>query len=161
MSIRETINQEPALGVGLLVVILAVAGVFIWRQMRTQNAPPVVSNWFYYDITSKQLVVKPSGPPVSFKTPEGHMLILAHVYTCGDKSKQFTAYYERYNPQSQAMVDQAPHMGAQPGGAMSEVSRDLNEWVPISTPQGAAIMQVACPDGQAGTPTMVMPGSAR
>ncbi|GIW78286.1 MAG: hypothetical protein KatS3mg105_0093 [Gemmatales bacterium] len=138
MSLRESINENPVLGLGIALVLLAVAaaGYFLIKPDTSERDKEYEPLSYYYDQNKKELFVAPSGREVPFETDSGSYqgepaAVRAHVFACGscaDESKRFIGWLSKPAPPGQA------------GGAEEWIRLpDQNKWYPSNSPEAQRI----------------------
>lgn len=102
MSVRDQLNQRPALSGALVVVILAlVVGFILWRQWPRATAQRTTMSYFY-DLNTKELFAVPASTIGPIETESGPYQgmpagVRANVYCCGPLVKgaeTFIGYLE-------------------------------------------------------------------
>lgn len=158
MSFRDTINNNPAVGLIIAVVVVGVA-IFVLRG----NARPADNpQAYFYDLETGQLFagLKTDVPPIDAPSGAGNG-VQATVMSCGscdNPDERFVAWISRFDPQVQDMVrrmnesanpvdaDGNPidvmyvnshaYIAVAPESAGGEV-----DWISINAPQAQTIRQ--------------------
>lgn len=128
MSLRDGINQKPAVGVVLVVIMLAVAVTIMVR--RGGSSPRVPQARYLYDLDAGALVVG----DVSQLQSTSSSRVAARVYSCSscvDETKRFIAMLEKPNPSADLEAGESPILIR---------AADGEQWV---SPNSDAGMQIA------------------
>src|SRR5690242_16024129 len=88
MSIRQTLNQNRALGLGIAAVVLLAAGVLVYRQLAATSEPAAPTRAFYTEDNGKTSFVddinklspfdhngKPAYRAAVFQCAQGHRFV--------------------------------------------------------------------------------------
>ena len=169
MGIRETLNEKPAIGIGIAAgIILIAAVVVIWqfsgRSGSTQLTAPVAGDQAYYtDDDGKNFFADDSKKMTPFKHG-GKDAYRAHVYKCS-KGEPFVGYIERHTEYGRTQKGIALEMGSRPSfsdNAMFEIKKPgTNPWVPVDSKHyndALKIMGVTCPGDPNENPQPILPG---
>jgi hypothetical protein len=152
MSIGETLNRNPAIGIGIAVVVLIIAAVIFMRSTGVGESAQVIEQRYFYDLTTGELVALPNEPaPVT--TASGSSAVWANVYACGscdNESDRFIAYLEKYTDAAKSEASKplarqdydTLSNGHLLGMAPREPGGDI-QWVPIETAEGMQITQTS------------------
>lgn len=133
----------------LAVVILGVAIWQPWREGSAGDAGLSVTNKWYYDLQSHQLVsVGPDigRPPVTL--PSGGEAVEAHVFACGScESETFIGHLERWSDEAKAYFDNPTDTPLDPATmqlvAAPPVDGAEPQWVSVNGPEAIAIVDTA------------------
>lgn len=173
MGIREKLNEKQNLTImaASLIIVLAVAFI-IYSSFGGKEEPPVIADkgWYTTDDGATWFVddVKKAPP---FKTSDGKTAVRAYVFKCGD-GKPFVGYLQQYSPTAKRQLEGQPQEDIEPGygsnggnataimlsGVQVKKPGD-RQWVSTQSPASAAVRMTACPDGKAGVPEPVVPGT--
>lgn len=140
MSIREQLAQQPAAVGAIAVVILLIAG---WLAFGRSQGPAVEQAW-YYDLDAGELTTGAVGQVPPFTASDGHTLVRAAVFTCGDcadKASHYIAYLEQYTDAyitSMGDPDVFTPEVAEEGQLIR--AADGEAWYTIISPEGSQIM---------------------
>jgi len=163
MSIRESINKRPGIVVAVAILALIAAVAFSLHSTQHKAWPDPITQAFYSNDDGKSYFVDALGKPFPFDH-DGSPACRAYVYRCGNSGNPFVGYLARQtgrdnSPIPSASTGDAVHAGAQravsSGGVEVKRPGDQN-WVPLESAEGTAIVDVNCPDG--GRPLAVLPG---
>lgn len=127
MGMRDAINQTPAVGGAVVIVLLAVAAFVVLRS-GPGTAPRTPQHRYLYDLASGELVT--GAAPTS---ADGGRVV-ARVFTCGDcddEASRFIAHLEKPNPDPDVEAGEMPNLIR---------AVDGEQWVP---PVGEKAMQIA------------------
>jgi hypothetical protein len=69
------LNEKPAVGVTVAIVLLAASGLMLWRNAASGGSAPKAA--YYWDLSSGKLITA----PIADQPPAG--AAMARVYTCG------------------------------------------------------------------------------
>lgn len=169
MSIRETINKNPLVGVVIVVVILVIVVMMI-RSNGPVGENPLA---YYYDLQSGELFVanKDDVPPIEAPSGAGNG-VLAAVFACGsceNEADRFVGWVSKYDPQvhEQVRLLNASPMAVDAAGnpidamavnayayiaVLPETVGDDVEWISLNAPQVQFIREAPftkCPEGAA------------
>ncbi len=158
MGIRETINKNPqlAMGVGGGVLLLGLL-MLIWQLLPTR-APVARPGLAYFTVDDGQSYFPAEGwniPP--FKDPKsGKEAVRAHVYQCGENGAPFVAWMERYKPEAKTAMDRFyqdssnrskfPPEFSQDSAREYKLKKPNGQWKPWSNEMFTAT-QISCRDG--------------
>ena len=163
MTIRETINRRPGIaGLGV-VIIVAIAAAFSLHGVRPKALPGPITQAFYSNDDGQSYFADALGKPVPFDH-DGTPAYRAYVYRCENSSRAFVGYLARQVGRDSAAVHSTSTADAVSAGVHSSASTPGTEvkrpgdhnWVGLDSAEGAAIVNVTCPDG--GRPLAVLPG---
>ena len=156
MGIRQTINEKPAISVGVTAGVIVLALIFIIFQLVGGKTPPAArptkawfsdddgKTWFADDVNKY--------PP--FKDNNGKTAVRAFVYQC--TGQPFCLYLQRYTPQGKERLEKSksPIPSRALGGQlmnMTEVKKPGDPvWTRGNPRNPTAYMKVVtpvCPDG--------------
>jgi hypothetical protein len=164
--IREFLNKNP-LAIGVLLALSI--GLVAWRLAagRKSSAPlPVIPDRCFYT-TDDGTTLFPDSltriPPFDYN---GKPAVRACVFTCDGSRHQWVGYLEKYSDSSigtrGASDANSPTTRLPPQSALMVKTPGTDAWQSESSPAGAAIMNVKCPDGMdGGAIRVVMPTSDR
>jgi hypothetical protein len=161
VSLREQLNEKPAISAGIVGGILAILAIFVYWELQGGKAPTHSSAQAYYSTDDGKTWFADDfdkAPPFDHN---GSQAVRCLVFKCSN-SAPFAGYVEEF---TQEYHDQ--RSGIRPVDAQHpplDVSSNIlvkkpgsKDWVLSYTPQGAKIMLVHCPDGSSETPQPVMP----
>jgi hypothetical protein len=169
VGIRETLNEKPAIGIGIAAgVILIAAVVVIWQFTGRSSGPaltaPVTGDQAYYtDDDGKTFFADDSKKMTPFKH-SGKDAYRAHVYKCS-KGEPFVGYIERHTDYGKQQKGISLEMGSRPSfsdNALFEIKKPgKNPWVPVDSKHyndALQVMGVPCPGNANENPLPIIPG---
>lgn len=143
--------RSNALKLTAAAVLLAVAGVQVWRFF--QNHDGISERAFFYDLSEKKLFVAERGlvPPIrgiNDTTEDGvRAVVFSPTGRPEDKSTWTIAYLETCTPELKQQLDSARASGTAPpisrtAAQSLRLVRRLQdtEWVSMSSPEGDRLM---------------------
>jgi hypothetical protein len=171
MSIRQTLNRNPAIVTGATVLVTVLAVGFLAYYLATSRSPGEASKqaffttddgatWFADDIEAL--------PPF---TKNGKEAVRANIFRCGS-DKPFVAYMMRFTPEGKKMIEDARAKAKATNGpppdalfiegvvrSRSEVKKPGGQWVfsAQDRPGHEAVTRLGCPSGSMADLEMVMP----
>jgi hypothetical protein len=169
VGIRQTINENPAIGAGIGIGIVVIAiGIIVWQFMgssRTQVLTgPVTGDQAYYSDDDGKTFFADDMKKLTPFPHAGKEAVRAQVYRCS-KGDPFVGYLERHTELAKQQKGMAMEMGNRPSfteHAVFEVKKPgKNPWVPVDTKnfnQALQVMGVPCPDGATENPMILVPG---
>lgn len=153
MSLRETLNRNPALAGGVAVAAVVLLGIVVWRRViiRPPDKNPVAQNYFTVDdgktfFTDDAKLVPPF-------TKDGQEAVRAFVYQTQGGSPE-VVYLMKYTPEAKQALESATTekdrgtalMKFAGGVGATLVKKPLEgDWVDGVSDQGRAVKKV--PDG--------------
>jgi hypothetical protein len=169
VGIRETLNEKPAIGVGIAVGVIVIAGAVLIWQFTGKSGPaqltaPISADQAYFtDDDGKTYFVDDSKRVTPFKH-SGKDAYRAHVYKCS-KGSPFVGYIERHTDLGKQQKGIAAEMGSRPSfqdNALFEIKKPgKGAWVPVDSKhynQALDVMGVTCPGNPNEVPSPVIPG---
>jgi hypothetical protein len=154
-------RKSDAVKLVLACLILALAGVFLWRFWQSDRG--ISDKAFFYDLSERKLFTGPrtAVPPIKGLNDEELDAVRAVVIsTNGKPEKKSTwtiAYLERYSPELKREMEEAQRTGSSPGmgRALAQTHRFVQrvgdaEWFSLASPEGERIVTdwtAAGPDG--------------
>ena len=157
MGLRDRLNDNPRIAVGVLGTVVLAAIVFIAMQVlasrRTIRSDLPDSFYTVDDGQSFFVANSANFPPFDH---EGKPAVQAHVYECG--GQRFVGYLERYTPEAhKAMIENRATPQHQIYGRELKKPGEKT-WVKSGDDVAAdRVMTVACPHGGAHAPEPVEP----
>jgi hypothetical protein len=111
VGVRNSLNRYPVVAAGGTLLIILAAAWFVYNQVGGSNAGGVSKAYYTTDETDfsvNNLFVDHIGyhPPFMHNGKEA---FLAHVYTCDGGKTRFIGYIEKFDDDSKARLDAAPH----------------------------------------------------
>jgi hypothetical protein len=162
MSLRNTINENPAIPVIGVLIALAVCGYFVWGMIMAPKAGELGGDWVaWYTIDDGKTVFADKHTPSQPFQKDGKDAVMALMYTCDNDKTRFCGYLLKKGPapaRAGAKNAAAP-ADAGPAFMATYIKKPGDtEWVPdTSYGKFSAIQRgVACPSGT-GEPIMVTP----
>jgi hypothetical protein len=147
MSLRESINANPALtsvlAVTLLLAAVAIAlyasGVFGGSRLS------VTDKSYFYDMQTRQLFAAKATfvPPI--EAPSGGEGVLAQVYGCGDcTGERVIGLLRKYTPSAKLAIESG--RPPDPDGQLVRLPHADSAWVSANSPQGQKMRLTAAAD---------------
>lgn len=155
MSLRDKINENPAIPAVGVIIALAVCGYFLWGLIMAPKSGEVKGD-FYYTIDDGKTVFADSHLPGQSFQKDGKDAVQAFMFTCDNDKTRFCGYLIKKGPPP-----------ARAGAAAASPDQGLlinyikkpgdTEWTPdTSFGKWNGIQNgVKCPQG--GEPIMVTP----
>lgn len=155
MGIREKLNQNAGLSMGVTIALIVIALVVIISQLRPRKPAGVTSKmWFTTDDGATWFKDDASKAPPWDK--DGKQAVQAYVYKC-PKGKAFVTYLRRYTPAALEMFQVdikagfAPRMSEEVVGYQNvEIKKPGDkEWKKMNEPREELrkVTTFTCPDG--------------
>jgi len=160
MGIRQTINERPAVGVGLAAGLVVVAlAIILWQVIGSRAGTRLRAfnpdQEFFSDDDGKSFFAdaKSKLPPLMHN---GKPAYIARVYRCGDKGTPFVGYLVKYPDDVRQRLEAELKSGSSP----VVVSREGNSGMLVKKPgqtvwvnrtqmdQYEKVTNVDCPDKQ-------------
>ena len=151
MSIRETLNNKPAVITGITIGIVVVALVAILWQLRRDKPVQQVTK-AYYTTDDGATVFEDDLEKTTPFPHDGGSAVQAHMFSCDNGRTKFVGFLEK-------LPDKLPQT-ATPGrtrdprmfAALVKVPKNPSaKWVSKNGPEGNAIIAaLKCPDGGSG-----------
>lgn len=159
MSLREKINQNPAI-VSVVAIVLVVAAIALAIWAMDSSVPEKMNYFAAPDGTG--LVELPESKHRGYTEEyDGKTLYRAMVYKCGENGEPFVAALERMPDQIEAQLDETGIAGIGSGMSVQRAAPGSDTWVPVimadqdkAMQQEMAKMQPTCPDGQQPIPVV-------
>lgn len=164
MGIRQTMNENPALSIGVTAgAILVAIIIIIWELVggKSPTSTAAINQSFFTDDDGKTFFADDANkiPPFMHNGKPAYKVL---VFKCKD-GKPFVAHMERYTEEGKKRLEDTKQTRgrlAQGMGAFMEVKKPGQPtWVRMTGDNPRAwseIMRVTCPDG--GAPEPVFPG---
>lgn len=105
-KVRDWLNENPLVAVGLTVV--AVVVVLYMMLAGGRGGPTIPTHEYFFNLTTQELEAVELGQIPPIQNDQGHELVLAAVFSCGDCSNPdelIIAWLERYTPQGKAEIE--------------------------------------------------------
>lgn len=168
MGIRQTLNENPKLGVGVGIGVLVLAlALIIYELMPSRTGPTNLGQQFWYtDDDGKTWFADDSNKLPPYKDSKGKEAVRAFVYRC-NSGTAFCAYLQRYTPEGKQKIEQLKKTGGSirslSGGMslLTEVKKPGGKWVHYGTGDSHEyfdVTRVQCPDGSTNGLEVVLPG---
>ncbi|MBC7784661.1 MAG: hypothetical protein H7144_12555 [Burkholderiales bacterium] len=137
MAIRETLNQQKHLGIGIGAGLFVLALGLIWYFfLMGESGLPVAADQHYFatDLSSTEAAVKSLVPldrgTLSPATHSGKSAYRAHVYSADGGKTKLIGYFERISdaakPRVEALISKLKQAGQPEVGIESAVTDDLD-----------------------------------
>jgi hypothetical protein len=171
VSLREKMNKNKNISVILTCVVILIALVFIYMQIRGESIPEAPPQMAYYTTDDgKSYFAEDQMHEVPFDHG-GQQAVRAWLYTCGTSTDKKLGYLERYTAAFLKQLQQTkatnqpmdPMIIVEQGDTIFEVKKPgTAQWILKSSPAGQKIINPICPAGQNATwvtpPTGTKPG---
>lgn len=176
MSLRQKMNENPALGGVVAVVLFAAAVGGIWYSMSPKSVSKPTKAYFTDD--DGKTLFADSVDKITPFDHGGKEAVRAYVYTCDGGKTQFVAYLEKMPPgykpappvaetapkaapkneaEARAMAAAAPP-AAKPGAFQALVKKPGDkEWLKPGSAGYFGLVSVKCPSGSSGQLDLVVP----
>jgi hypothetical protein len=150
MSLRESINGNPAVA-GAAVILLLIIAVFV---VRGRGTTPYDQGYFY-NLSTGELITLDSATLSPVTLPDGNTAVRAYVFSCtACADDRFIGHLERYTDESKQLLgriddpslsdEQRRELNIQIGHgvqiALPPESGAQPQWHPMAAPAGAQIM---------------------
>lgn len=169
MGVREKLNQNPSVAIGLVGVVIVFAAVLVFLQLRSTGAAPAAGNVgkvFFTNDDGKTWFIDDAKNIPPFQK-DGKEVVRAYVYRTGDGT-EFVGFLERYSPEGKQILDKALSLPAEQQqfedpfltvSAMVQWKKPgAAGWVSVSDPRADQIAKVVSPKGVGDPVTPVAPG---
>ena len=159
MSVREWLNNNSQMTMGLAVVVLLAALVVVAMQFRSAG-PRTALDVYFWDMQANQAFVHPGNaiPPV--EAPSGGEGVRAHLYTCGECTPdEWFGYLEKYTDRAKQHHEQTGDIPAEDEQRVRAL--DGERWMAYYSREGQRIIDAiyavyddehAAPCNQPGVP---------
>ncbi len=170
MSIRERMQTNRLLGVGVGIGLLLIAGIALaiqfWPQKKANLALQYFTDddgqtWFSDDISN-----------IAPFDHNGKTAVIAEVFTYDDGSKRYCAYLAKYTPEGKKKLDaqiaDAKAKGQPPNevpllhdpffmraNMMVKLPGSNNPWLAYTDPSTSQVFSIHTPDGSAADQAFV------
>ena len=155
MSIRETLNQKPAVVTGVTIGIVVIALVLIFIQSRPNKTVQGVTKAYYTIDDGATVFEDELEKPTPFPH-DGGTAVQAHMFSCDNGHNKFVGFLEKLPDK---LPPATPARGHDPRVFAALIKAPKNpsaKWVSKNSAEGAAIVAaVKCPDGGSGPPIEV------
>jgi len=171
MGIRETLNENPRITTGITVgLIVVVLAWLLWPRGGDAGGggggTGVTAQTFFTTDDGKTWFADDAQKVPPFKK-DNKDAVRAVVYKCGGKT--FVNHLERYTAEAHQKLTAVYAKGGADAndptmveplreGGLEVKAPDGKEWVKVTDPKAAAVMQPKCPDGGADLEIVVPPG---
>jgi hypothetical protein len=154
VSIRETLNNKPAVVTGITIGIVVIALVAIFWQSRPKTVQGVTKA--YYTTDDGASVFEDDLEKTTPFPHDGGSAVQAHMFSCDDGHTKFVAFLEKLPDK---LPQATPARGRDPkifAGLVKVPKNPSAKWVNKNSPEGIAIIAaIKCPDGGSGAPVEV------
>jgi hypothetical protein len=158
VGIRETLNRNPGVTIGVIIALLIFVVIVIIRSLSGGSSGVTAddSGKNFYSTDDGASYYTDDVSKLAPYTKDGKQALRAYVFKCAD-GKMFVGFLERYTPKGLQMLTSK---------SGTVVGEDLITEVEVKKPRtgdtgwvkridaraAATIMQVRCPDGKPATP---------
>jgi hypothetical protein len=150
MGIRERINDNRGLTIGVICVVIAIGvGMIVVQVLANRKAYPTKLPDAYYSIDDGQTFFAENSENIAPFEYKGKTAVRAYVFACSD-GKQFVGYLERYTPEARRAIVVEKKSGPQ----LQIYGRELKKpgaatWTKSGDFAGIAkVTDLHCPDGK-------------
>ena len=173
MGIRQTINQNPAITIGVASLVILVALFFTFRNafFGSGGGGVVEAKEFFSTDEGKTWFVDDATKVPPWQTDDGKTAVRVRVFKCGPSGKEFVNHMERYPEDVKAQLEAAIEEGGRGADVIAlqqqmeikrpDTGRKKHKWVAISAGNAREIAEVrtpVCPDNTGdGGPLPVPP----
>jgi hypothetical protein len=155
MDLRAAIHAKPGLTIGVCVALVLVGGLFVWQGTKGRSSGPhypALGNYYTADEGQTRIADKWSVVPPFDR--DGNTYVRVFVFSCSD-GKPFAGYLEKFTPEAQAAIssEEMEHLKIAKiqelgdHGLLVKRPGDAN-WVGKDTVDGAAVINIVCPENQ-------------
>jgi hypothetical protein len=157
VSLREKMNKNKNISVGITILIILAALVFIYYQIKGDSIPQAPPQMAYYTTDDGKTFFAEDQMHETPFTHDGAQAVRAWRYTCGDSKEAKLGYLERYTADFLKQLAQAkaanqpmdPMIIVEQGDAIYEVKKPGNPtWYKKASQTGQNIINPKCPAGQ-------------
>ena len=170
MPVREALNKYPAAALGVIVLLLLITALAVsWSGSGSDENRIVLATQAYYTTDDGHTWFADDINRVTPFDHQGATAVQAFVFEC-DGGEPFVGYLQRLREgaaqQIREIEEKATAAGQEPDSyemqriraTSAEVKRPGEaDWVPLTSTAASDIMNVQCPDGEAGKPRAVRP----
>lgn len=157
MSFRQFVNRNPSIMIGVVVVVVLVAGYVLYSQFAPRGSGAVGGNKAYYSVDDGKTFFADSRDKIPPFDYNGQEAVRADVVKCGD-GEPYVAYLYKYqakykqvleqvrtDPSQVAPADRPLMVTADSAGMLRKKPGEKN-WAPYNA-MGNPTIAVKCPDG--------------
>ena len=140
MSVRDSLNKNPALWLGIIGLLVAIGLVYVLFLREGSNDNVTMPGYYSVDDGQTYFTTNPSGPP-PFEH-EGQPAVQAIVYKDRETGEMFVPYLRKFREEDHDKVRELEAAGGRgtPVPAMIKKPGDA-EWLFEGDPQDAAEIQ--------------------
>jgi hypothetical protein len=166
VGIRQTINENPSISVGVTIAVIVIAIVVIILESRSGNstAAAIGRQAYYSDDDGKTFFADDAAKISPYTDANGKTAVHALVFKCGS-GKEFVGYLERYTAAGKIEAEKAK------GHTLSGRLRNPVNLIEVKKPgsktwvkstaensqEYSAVTSPTCPDGSRNDLVMVFP----
>lgn len=153
MGIRETLNKNPAISIGVLAGVILLAVIWIFMSLRDEPMGPMITK-AYYTIDDGATFFEDEYDKLAPFQKDGKEAVRAHVFDCN--GKRFVGFMEKLTPAAKAELEKMgsgdrdrivrARIEVEQGGRLFKKPKG-NNWIPSSSPQASAVMEPPKCDG--------------
>lgn len=162
MSIRKTLNQNPAITTVIVLALLAIAIAIVVSYAFRGRGQGMPKSAFYSTDDGATTFVDAADKLVPFDH-NGAQAVRAYKYKCGN-GPEMIAFLERWSPEAKKAIEAAPK-GVEPDQKLHRLmmlGRELRnpkdphgKWINMTDPRYFDMQTPRCPNQQ--TPEWVLP----
>lgn len=171
-QIRKWLNENQKWIAVIVVLLLAGVLWWVWRNIQSTQTVAAATQYYFYDISTKQLSVRPATDLPPLKDASGKAVIVRAIFvTCTTCGNRRLAYLMKYNSAARAAkkyLDHPPGSGAPQrqiaqfaaetptlkldvaNGTLVRLLQTGSPWYYSRSPEGSDIIRKAmqCPGGR-------------
>jgi hypothetical protein len=141
----------------ITVIVIVIALIFIWYQIKGPSIPEAAPQMAYYTTDDGKTYFAEDQMKDTPFDHNGQKAVRAWLYTCGDSKDKKLLYLEQYTPMFQKQLADAkaknqpmdPMIIAEQGDAIYEVRKPgQKNWILKSSAAGQKMITPPCPPGK-------------
>ena len=169
MGIRQTLNENPSISIGVTAGIIVIALIIIIWELSggSHSAATAAPNKAFYSDDDGQTWFSDDSTKVPpYTDSKGKLAVSAKVFKCGN-GQPFVLYLQRFTPEGRAKLESSknPAMASRAlGGGMIQMTevkkpgtRNWVKYTPETAKQFGDITRPTCPNGETSDIEMVLP----
>lgn len=161
-SIRQSLNKNPFIAGGALVLIIIIGLFFAIKSIIGPSGPPIPKYAYYIDEETgeeSEQSINEIPPLVNEKTGKP-TLVRASYYSCGSckKGERKLAYLEKFTPQAKDTLEKARKASAEGQPPMEDMSVHMRGYLVRSPEPGAKWVLAESDPGRQVTSAIQCPG---
>ena len=164
MEFRETLNKNPAIATGGIIVIIIAALAFIAMQFMGDGMPKPLTQYYFTIDDGANYFPDDANLVPPFKK-NGKDAVRVNLFSCNNGKDPFAAYMERYTPEGKQKLEEVLKKGAPLPGEREEIEARYKEvkkvggqWSLLGDiAKSADATNIKCPNGDFSKMGPVMP----